>query len=259
MDRLLARLERRLGRFAIPNLPLLIVGGMAAAFVLSMFRPSFLQALMLDWTLVTQGQVWRLFTYLFIPRTTSLLWVIFSLYFAWMVGTNLESAWGTFKFNVFYFLGALGTTLAAVLIGTAGNEWLHLSLWLAFATVFPDFQVYIFFIVPVRVKWLGLLAAGYLVYAAVMGGWADRAAITVAMSNYVLFFAGHWWDYFKHRNVRVRQAARRAEMGPEVAQVEERVCALCGAKQSDGADIRVCSCERCGGPRSLCLQHARNH
>lgn len=261
MDRLLSRLERRFGRFAIENLTLFIVGGMALVFVLAQISPEYVAALVLDLKRVRAGEVWRLFTYLFLPTTFQPLWFIFSLYMTYLIGTNLESEWGAFKYNVFYLMGMAGTTLAAYLTGGAqGNEYLNLSLFLAFATLFPEIEFRLYFILPVKVKWLGLLSAGFLVFSFVLGDWTTRGAIIAAVANYFLFFGGHLLQIVRGRHVRAVQAARRASLSSVPPPRETRACAICGASEDDGADIRVCTCEKCGGkPRNLCLPHARSH
>jgi hypothetical protein len=267
MEKLLARLERRIGRYAIPNLAWVIAGGMVITFILSFGRPQFLDLLTLDFVAIRHGQVWRLVSYLFLPPLQSgplsgPLFTLFGIYWIWLLGSNLENEWGAFKLNAFYLLGMLGTTLAAWLTGgEATNGPLNGSLFLAFATLFPDFQIMIFFIIPIRVKWLGMLSAAGLILAAVLGDWATRGAVVAGAANYLFFFAGHWAEWFRMRNVRVRQAARRAEQVPwQSSATGVRTCAICGASEADGADIRVCSCEKCGGKaRNLCLPHARNH
>ena len=94
-------------------------------------------------------------------------------------------------------------------------------------------------------------------------GASQEVAISAARFwslNYLVFFSGHWLNYARNRNLQVRQAARRADMGPVIELPVDRTCALCGKTQSSGADIRVCSCAKCGGQaRNLCLEHARNH
>jgi membrane associated rhomboid family serine protease len=261
MDRLLARLERKLGRFAIPNLMMFIVGGMALVWVLQLTgRGDIVPRITLDLNAVLQGQVWRLVTFLFIPFGSSPIWVLLNLYFAWWVGTSLEQHWGTFKFNAFYFVGVVGTIAAAFLTGPQTNVWLDASLFLAFATTFPDVQILLFFILPIRVKWLGIVAALGIGAALVLGDWTTRGAIVAAMGNYLLFFGDHWWQVWRSRSVQVRQRARRAHFDGGTPVFGQRVCAICGAREADGADIRVCSCEKCGGQtRALCLEHARNH
>jgi membrane associated rhomboid family serine protease len=266
MDRLLAILERKLGRFAIERLPTFIVGGMAMVFVLSQTKPELIDHLTLDPARVLQ-EPWRLVTYLFIPTSTSLIWILFSLYWTWLIGTNLEHEWGAFKLNVYYLLGALGTTAAAWIIGGAqGNFWLNTSLFFAFATIFPNYEIYIFFIIPIRVKWLALLFMALVGYFFFVGSLGVKVAIAVALGNYLLFFAGHLLSLARGRQIQLRQAARRSQFRAvkneafvKPSAEGGRACAICGARQDDGADIRVCSCDKCGGPRQLCLEHARNH
>jgi membrane associated rhomboid family serine protease len=263
MDRLLARLERTiLGRLAIERLTTFIVGGMAMTYVLCLARPEFLERLYLFPELVP-SQPWRLVTFLFVPPQQSMIWVLFSLYWTWLVGSNLEHEWGALKFNVFYLFGAVGTAAAGWITGTGqSNIYLNLSLFFAFATIFPDYEIRLFFVLPVKVKWLAALSAAFVGFKFVAGGMSTKAAIAVVFTNYLLFFAGHIAALVRGRRLAVRQAARRAEQRPEVSEREAdgRVCAICGKKQDDGADIRVCSCEKCGGgPRQLCLEHARNH
>ncbi len=265
MDRLLARLERTfLARLAIERLTMFIVGGMALTYILCRARPEFAGQLYLDPQLVPT-QPWRLITFLFLPPSGWELWVFIALYFTWLVGTGLEQEWGALKFNVYYLLGAIGTAAAGFITGTAQtNVYLNLSLFFAFATIFPDYELRVFFVLPVKVKWLALLSAGYTLFQFVRSGTSTRVAIAVVFANYLLFFAGQLVALAKGRRVLVRQAARRAEQRPSARGQEReedvRVCAICGKKQEDGADIRVCSCEKCGGvPRQLCLEHARNH
>lgn len=261
MERLLARLDRRLGRYAIPNLMAYIVGGMAILWVLSMSRPEALERLELDLYAVRRGEVWRLLTFVLIPPRSSPFWLMVNLYFMWWVGSSLEQHWGAFKFNVYYFANVAGAIVAALLTGGASNFWLNdVALLLAFATLFPDVEILVFFVLPVKVKWLGLLSAAPMAYAFLVNGWETRASVLASLVGYVLFFAGHWRDAWRSRGVQVRQKARRAELDASAPVFGRRECAICGAREADGVDIRVCSCEKCGGkPRPLCLEHARNH
>ncbi len=199
-------------------------------------------------------------TFLFSPPSWEPIWIFVNLYFAWWIGSSLEQNWGAFKFNAYYLLGAVATIIASVLAGPTTNVWLNASVVLAFATVFPDVTILLFFVLPVRVKWLGIAGAAYMGLEAVRGSWDTRAAIAAALLNYLLFFGEHWSNVLRKRNVVVRQKVRRAELESSPPVLRERVCAICGAREADGADIRVCSCEKCGGrQRELCLEHARNH
>jgi len=260
MQSLFARLERRFGGFAIPNLTAIIVAGMGAVFVGARLRPELLERLTLDLSAVGHGEVWRLVTYLFIPRTTSLIWIIFSLGYLWTIGSTLERHWGSFRFNIFYLLGCAGTTAAAFLTGRAEtNVWINYSLLLSFGTLFPE-EEFLLIVIPIKVKWLALFDAAYLAYAMVTGDGPERAAIVAALSGYFIFCGPTLYAMWRDRNLKVRQSARRAAIVSAAdAALEARVCAICGVSAEGGADIRVCSCAKCGGPRNLCVVHARNH
>jgi len=260
MERLLERLDRRLGKYAIPNLMAFVVAGMGIVWVLSMQRPEVLSRLWLDFNAVRRGELWRLVTFVLMPIPGLEMFMLINLYFLWWVGSSLEQHWGSFKFNVYYFIGALGTIGAALIAGASSNTWLDSSLFLAFATIFPDVTILLFFILPIRVKWLGILAAVGIAFAFAIGAWGTRASIIAALLNYILFFGGHWRQLWKARGLAVRQRARREQFRSNAPVFGQRTCAVCGAREADGADIRVCSCDKCGGqPRSLCLEHARNH
>ena len=267
MDRLLARLERRIGRYAIPNLIFYVVAGMGMVWLLSMTRPEVLSRIDLDMDAV-RARAGVAARHVPVPPLPSGSWIplppwllmLLTLYFTWWVGSSLEQHWGTFKFNAYYLVGALGTIAAAVFAGPQTNFWLDASLFLAFATMFPDVQIALHVHPAHPVKWLGILAALFIGYAMLQGGWGTRAAILASLGNYVLFFWGHWAGVMRTRNVMVRQQAKREQFKGNEPVFGQRVCAICGAREADGTDIRVCSCDKCGGtPRTLCLEHARNH
>ena len=271
MERLLARLERRFGRWAIPNLTHYLVGLTGLVFVLSYIRPSFLAALLFVPELVLDHhQYWRVLTFLFVPHS-SIYWIIFELWFLWLVGNSLEGAWGAFKFDVYYFLGAIGTVAAAFILGSVfhyplvvmDNEFLNDSLLLAFATLFPDFEI-LLIVFPVRVKWLGLFTGGMLAWRVWSGDTPERIAVAVAVGNYLLFFGGHLLGVLRGSARVAQQAKRRAEFLPNerITGRPKRACVLCGKTDDDpDADLRVCTCEAVchGKPTVYCLEHARSH
>jgi hypothetical protein len=129
--------------------------------------------------------------------------------------------------------------------------------------MFPSYEIYVFFIIPIRVKWLALITLAMVGFSFFVGDLGAKAAIGIAFGNYLLFFAGHLVGLARGRQLQMKQAVRRTSFRPPPerdANAESgRACAICHARQADGADIRVCSCEKCGGPRELCLEHARNH
>jgi len=260
MERVLARLERKLGRFAIERLTLYLIAGMAIAFVIGLFRPDLIDAIVLDPRRVPH-QPWRLVSWIFFPPSTSILFILFSLSFLHFIGTSLESNWGSFKFNVYYLVGMLGTIAAAFITRQPmTNMILNESLLFAVATLAPDYEINFF--ISVKLKWIALLGVVLVAYQ-VWTGSIPLVALGFSLGNYLLFFGAHLLALVRGRRMQVRQAARRDSLRPPPVEREEppsgKACAMCGARQDDGADIRVCSCAKCGGPRELCLEHARNH
>jgi membrane associated rhomboid family serine protease len=263
MERWLARLERRFGRYAIPNLTIYLIALQAVGFVLDKTKPQALAMMVLDRDRVLAGEVWRLFSYLLIPQSDNPLWILFALYFLYIIGTALESEWGAFKYTLFWIVGILLTTLGAFVFGVpATNSYLMAALFLAFATLWPDFQILLMFVLPVKVKWLAWLSAIWLAYEVVGSqGWM-RILPILAVGNYLLFFAETLVDRLRS-GVRLtgragaKSAFRAAAERPKVV----RRCKLCGVTDEDpDVEFRVCMCEKCGGkPTEFCLEHARNH
>ena len=195
-------LNRKIGRFGIPHFMIILSSVMLGVYLLDFIMPGYgiSSFLYLDLNLVAQGQVWRLLTFLFLPPNTSVLWILFSLYFYCLIGNSLENEWGTFRFNVFYLFGAVGAILAALFTGGMGtNVYLNLSLFLAFAAIYPDFQVMVFFILPVKVKYLALLVILFLLVMLVLGNWNTRISILMSFLNVLLFFGGDFLRNLKQQ------------------------------------------------------------
>ena len=145
--KLLNRLERKFGDFAIPNLTIYLIVLQAFSWALSQARPDFVAKMVLTHDGLMRGEVWRLLTILFIPPNTNLLFLAMILYFFFMVGTMLEAQWGTFRYNLYFLIGYIATILVALIPrATVSGTFLIESIFLAFAWLFPEFEILIFFI-----------------------------------------------------------------------------------------------------------------
>lgn len=263
MERLLARLERRFGRYAPEGIVLWIVGLSGALHLLVYARPEAARLLWLDPAAVLRGEVWRVFTFLFAPTgpvsLTGLFWTALGLWFLHTMGSALEGQWGSFRFDLFFVLGALGTLAIAFAVGPVPGTYVAEGLLLAFALEFPDYEV-LLIILPVKVKYLGVLSGGLMIWALVSGDWATRAAVGVALGDFLLFCGGALAS-------RLRGAAgisrRTAARGFAPLERKARVCARCGRSDADDPtlEFRVCDCqEKCHGKLTeYCIDHARAH
>ena len=183
------KLERKIGRYAIPNLMLYITTTTLFVYLADLLLPTSVSSyLAMVPSAVFRGQIWRLVTYIFIPPTTSPIFLLFTLYFYYIVGNWLEAAWGSFKFNVYYFVGMIGTTLASLFTGFGTAFYLNMSLFFAYAMLWPDHEVLIFFVIPVKIKYLAYLDAALFLLSFLMGSWGARLAIIMSLLNFFLFF-----------------------------------------------------------------------
>lgn len=185
----LDRLERRAGFLAIPGLAIFLAGMNAAVAVLSQLKPEFPFMLDLQPELLRQGQVWRILTFLFVPPPMSLLWLFFWLLLFYAYSSRLEQAWGDFRFTLFCLVGALGTVAASLICGRPfSNSVFQAGLFLAFARLYPEFEILLFFVVPMRMKWLGLIAWLGILVAFILGSFSDRIYYALGLANYFIFF-----------------------------------------------------------------------
>ena len=183
------RLEQRFGSWAVPNLSLLIVALNASIYALSALKPEFPLALTLEPALLMRGEVWRAFTFLFIPPAAGPLAMFFWLYLLYLYARALEEVWGEFRFNLFYAVGAAATVAAALAMGRGlSNVPLNASLFLAFSAVNPDLSILLFFILPVKVRWLAALVWAGIAWSLLVGSWPTRVALLAGLANYALFF-----------------------------------------------------------------------
>ena len=187
----ISRLERKYGRFCIPNLISIIVGGQILVYAIELFVNQFISVYLgLSRSLLLMGQVWRLITFVFIPFSGGgPLSVILGIYFTWFIGTALEREWGDFRYTVYLLSGMLGTVLACLLTGVTGSTYcLSLSLLLAFAMLYPEVQVLLFFVIPVRVKYFGLFAAALWVFSFLTAAPLGKLNYLLCMVGFAAFF-----------------------------------------------------------------------
>ena len=191
MNNWLNKLERRYGRFGIPNLTNILVGGQILVLAIELFVDRTVTFwLGLSRPLLLQGQLWRALSFVFIPFSGgSILSVVLGIYFTWFIGTALEREWGDFRYTVYLLSGVLGTVLGCLLTGvTASTYCLSLSLLLAFAMLYPEVQVLLFFVIPLRVKYLGIAAAVLWVLSFLGAPLGQKLSLLLGMANVWLFF-----------------------------------------------------------------------
>ncbi len=192
----LNRLERKMGRHYIRNLMLYLCIAMLGIYVLEWIPALRSPTALLSFhrALILEGEIWRVITFIFLPPSGNLVFVALHLYFFYFIGTALENQWGGRRFNLYYGLGILCNILAGFLTGYATNYYLNMTLILAFAVMYSEMEVSLFFVLPVKMKWLGLIDGAFLIYQFVTThSWANRAGMLLSLAPFLLFFGRQAW------------------------------------------------------------------
>ncbi len=254
--RWLDTLDRKFGRYAVPNITVYLILGQVMFFVFAVSGRFILERVVLVPERLLAGEWWRLITFLFIPPATNPIFAFFAWYMFYLMGTALENQWGAFRYNLFILIGWLVTVAVSFLFPyyPATNIFIGGSVFLAFAYLYPEFQLYIFFILPVKIKWLALITwLGYL-YQFTVGNWSTRLLILASISNYLLFFGRDIYLSIKSGKRRMTAQAR------DIAGSRQpfHKCAVCGVTDLSHPQMEFRYCSDCGG-LGYCKDHILRH
>ena len=282
----MSKFEKKFGRYAIPNLTLILILSYVAGYVIELLGSAagvnMLGFLTLDPYRILHGQIWRLVTWVIVPPDSFDVFTIIMLYFYYSLGTTLERTWGTYRYNVYIFSGILFTVVGSFLCmgvvylmyGNLPTEiassyfysgsyafstyYINLSIFLAFAATYPDMQVLLMFVIPVKVKWMGILDAVLMLYYVIKGGVFTKFAIIASLLNFVLYF------YRMHRSrILPKQMHRRAQFEKKSnagrAKVTRHKCAICGRTEEDDPSLEFRFCSKCNGNYEYCQYHLFTH
>jgi hypothetical protein len=257
--RLINRIERKFGDFAIPNVTLYLIVLQGLSLFMSQTREDFAQKLVLSHEGLLAGEWWRLLTLLFIPPAIYPPFVIFYLFMYYLIGTTLEARWGTFRYNLFILIGYIATVLVVLIPGAVvSNFYLMESIFLAFAWLYPDFEFFLLlFILPVKVKWLALIGWVYYAFAFLAGTWTTRAEVAAGAVNFLLFFHSDLIAWIRTSNRKFKSGmvqARAADAKPPM-----HVCAQCGVTDQTNRKMEFRYCPLCTGTPAYCIEHIHNH
>lgn len=299
------KLERKFGKYAIKNLMKYIVILYIAGFVVQMMssiKGVDIYSLYLSFNIdkILKGQIWRVVTFLIqAPDSSNIFFMLVSVYLYYMIGTSLENAWGSFRFNLFYFSGVLFNMLAAIIIFIVllvwsggiihftypiGLEYIHLSMFLAFATIYSDAQVLLFFVIPVKIKYLAWFYVIIEVYS-IINNFINRPKlfavcslilVGVSMLNFIIFFVSERKRSGKNfKNMQRKKNFERAYKNSTTsgfnttvhkgnggrckAVITRHKCAVCGRTELDDDELEFRFCSKCDGNYEYCSDHLYTH
>ncbi len=257
---LLDRLERALGRWALPGVSLYLVIGQVGVYLLAMLGRMDATLLMLVPELARHGEPWRLVSFLFVPPNTNFVFIAFAWWMFYLMGNALEAYWGVFRYNLFLLLG-YGLTVGLAFLqpdAIVSNEFLAGSVFLAFAYLNPEFEIMLFFILPVKIRWLALFAWASYAALFVMGSWASRLQIVAAVGNFFIFFGRDLWlSAGLVRRRRAQAAVQRAHAAEE--DEPRHRCRICGKTDRTDPQLDFRYCSKCAGSQCYCPDHIFSH
>ena len=277
------KLEQKFGKYAISNLTLYLILGYVVGYVLSIVPNGsvLLSYLTLNPYLILHGQIWRLVTWLLIPPSTqNIFFYVIMMMFYYQLGMALERTWGTFRYNVYIYGGMLYTVLGAfvtwlVLILRNGNHpafgqyvgwsvstyYICMSIFLAFAVCYPDNQVMLYFVIPVKMKWLAYVYAALMLVDFIRSDGPGRVMLFMSLLNFLIFFFSTR-DYRKinPKEARRKQVYRQA-VTPKRSSgaVTKHKCAICGRTELDDPTLEFRFCSKCNGNYEYCQDHLFTH
>lgn len=276
----LNKLERKFGKYSISNLMMWMIGAYMIGFLMYKMNPNIIALLTLSPYHILHGQIWRLVTWIFMPTTTSIFSLLIMSLLYYQLGTALERTWGTFRFNVYIFSGMLFTVLGAFILyaimyvlygGDAAilqylgygfsTDYINLSIFLAFAMTYPDMQILLMWIIPVKMKWMGIIYGIMVVAEFFEGGWADKIAIVMSLLNFIIFFfSSRDVKRYAPHEVKRRQNFKKQMREPVGYENGARhKCAVCGRTEMSNPELEFRFCSKCEGNYEYCQEHLFTH
>ena len=267
----LDKLEKKFGRFAIPNLTMYLIGAYIIGFGIYYFLPGLFKWLTLEPYFILKGQVWRVISWILVPPSGSLISIIFIVLLYYSLGTALERAWGTFRYNVYIFSGILFTVIGAFalyfiagtgMIGYGGlfsTYYINMSIFLAFAVSYPDMELLLYFIIPIKMKWMAILYAVFILYGFIAGNFISKVAIAASLLNFVVFFLSTKKGYSPKQQMRKKKYQKQSRPHMTYSNGARHRCAVCGRTELDDPNLEFRFCSKCNGNYEYCQDHLFTH
>ena len=286
----MSNFEKKFGKYAIKNISLVLILFYGCGYLISWINAGFLNYLTLNpYAILFKGQIWRLITWLIVPPEGFDFFTLIMLYFYYSIGTTLEHTWGTYRYNLYLFMGMIFTALGAFammgcvylfqgeVLAVYGAEYyfayistmfstyyVNMSIFLAFAATFPNMQVLLFFFIPIKVKILGIIYGALLVYSFVAGygnqylSAANRFVIGASLLNFVVFFfTSRSMIHMSPKQVKRRQDFRREVK--KTTKITRHKCAICGRTEETNPELEFRFCSKCDGNYEYCQDHLFTH
>ena len=273
----LYKLERKFGKYAIPDLIVYLLAGYVIGYALRIIAPGAYFYLTLEPYYILHGQVWRLITWVLIPPSTNLLFAVIMILFYFQLGRSLEYTWGAFRFNLYIFGGIIFTVIGAFILYGIGvllgypplalgmgyvfsTYYINMGIFLAYALCFPDMQVLLYFFIPIKMKWLAWVYAALIAVDLIQANWAGRVVIIASLLNFIVFYAStRNYRRISPKEIRRKQKFKAQMRTPVGYGTSKHKCAICGRTDEDDPSLEFRFCSKCNGNYEYCQEHLFTH
>ena len=301
MNKFVLKLERKFGKYAVPHLTAVIIACYIIGYIIQMAAPRLLDLMYLDPFYILKGQVWRIVTWIVVPPSGAAAYNLFfaaiMLFFYFSIGTSLERSWGDFRYNLYIFGGLIISIIAAFLSylllylitgrpysigGVFSTYYICMSILLAFAFTFPDVKILLWFVIPLKVKWLGIVYGLFMAYDVVTylrnffstGNYIYIVyciAIVASLANFFLFLltrkgggtgrSSFTRQYKQYNRYEKKEPASQGSFvaGTQNRQMPRHRCVICGRTDVSDPELDFRFCSKCRGGMEYCSDHLFTH
>ncbi len=287
----MSEFERKFGKYAINNLTLKLIVCYAVGYVLY-FAPvgsGLLNYLSLNPYAILHGQVWRLVSWILVPpQESNILFAIIMLFFFYSIGTQMERTWGEYRFNLYILTGMLLMIVGAflfygityfssegqvALLNATGyysvtamyfnTYYICMSILLAYAATYPDSIILFMFIIPLKMKWLGVIYGVWLAFEAIIALFNGYYFVFFPIAASLINFAIFYFSGGKLMRFRPKEVKRRRTYSQQVKMtapgISRHKCAVCGRTELDDPNLEFRFCSKCNGNYEYCQDHLFTH
>ncbi|MFQ9515136.1 MAG: hypothetical protein ACLRZ9_04830 [Eubacterium sp.] len=290
-----SKFERKFGKYAIKNLSLYLIIGYVIGYMIYYINPDIYGYLSFNPYMISHGQIWRIFTWMLMPPEELGIFTIIMLILYYQLGQGLEHTWGTYRYNVYMFSGFLFTILSALILYivygllyaqgiseayqvlgmTIGNYvstyYINMSIFLAYAFTYPEERLMLYFLIPIKIKWFGIIYGAYILFEIIMAfryySLVQAVIITVlifaSLLNFLLYMLlGKNSNRFQPNQVKRRHQYKQSVRNSRPVQYENGArhkCAVCGRTELDDPNLTFRYCSKCSGNKEYCQEHLFTH
>ncbi len=213
-----------------------------------------------DANLILHGQIWRLFTFVFLSPGTSIIFAAFVFYFYYIIGETLEGQWGSFVFTAYYLLNVLICIIIGLVTGgiIVNSYYINLAMFLAYGFSYPDNQVMLFMIIPVKMKYLAWIYVAFeVLWVLTADSLSGRLVPLCGLLSFVIFFWQDLLSYVRKSAPGKPKTRKKPAKNPVLNAVHK--CEVCGRTEADDSTLEFRFCSRCHGYHEYCMEHLYTH